>query len=422
MRLRYYLALAIILGLGLAGVLADLTPLQDPDAAPEAAGVLLVNEDGSPVGEPWQAWADSSLAPPPPGVVTFTAGVGPCGNPGCARWDDGADGPGHIWVVPEAKNPRELLLHELGHIYDGRVMNDQARTDWKRAIGDHRAGWMLTQTQPNGNTVSVCGPSCEWFAEGYKMCALYGPHITEGVHGVYDYAAGPVRQRRGCRVLRKAAKGVYAPAVAAQAADVPAAQEAPAGPLVLLLPGGGWQHADPSTMAPWVADFAAHGIRARAITYPLRDVLAAIEYVREVAAAEPGPVVAYGISAGGTIAAALAAQGAVAGAVNIAGPTDFTRWVSPFGSPIMGQIGMRTYAQKRAASPYWMLAGHQAPQLVQCGAADPLVELPQCQRYAAAAFKGQPDTRLMVMANAHAQSSRDRQVAREWIAARWPTR
>lgn len=190
--------------------------------------------------------------------------------------------------------------------------------------------------------------------------------------------------------------------------------------LVLLLPGGGWQNADPATMAPWVHDFAAHGIRAHAITYPLRDVPAATEYVRQVAAAEAGPVVAYGISAGGTIAAALAATGDVAGAVNIAGPTDFTRWVTPAGITIMRQIGMRTMAQKRAASPYWRLNGRQAPQLVQCGVADPLVEYTQCVRYASAAFKAQPDTRLMAMANAHAQSSRDRILAREWIAARWP--
>lgn len=200
-----------------------------------------------------------------------------------------------------------------------------------------------------------------------------------------------------------------------------ASVEQPRGPLVLLLAGGGWQHADPATMRPWVQDFQRHGIRARAITYPLRDVLGAIEHVRLIAAAEPGPVVAYGISAGGTIAAALAAQGLVAGAVNIAGPTDFERWASPFGSPIMAQIGMRTREQKRAASPYWMLKGRQTPQLIQCGAADPLVEITQCQRYESAARKGQPDTRLGLMVNGHAQSSRDRDVAREWVAARWPT-
>ena len=112
--------------------------------------------------------------------------------------------------------------------------------------------------------------------------------------------------------------------------------------------------------------------------------------------------------------------GLVAGAVNIAGPTDFERWISPFGSPIMRQIGMTTREQKRAASPFWMLKGRQTPQLVQCGLADPLVEWPQCQRYAAAAYRGQPDTRLHSLVNGHSQSARDRDIAREWIHARWP--
>jgi acetyl esterase/lipase len=344
--------------------------------------------------------------------------MGPCGNPGCARWGNGPDADGHVWVMPQVRDPRELLLHELGHIFDGRVMTAEARADWKRAIDDHRSGWMIPQTQSNGDAANVCGPSCEWFAEGYKMCAVYGPHITEPVYGIYGYTAGPKRQRRGCRVIRKAARGLYA---AAASGSQGAVHEAPAGPLVLLLPGGGWQRADPATMDPWVRDFRQHGIRARAITYPLKDVAGAIEYVRRVAEREPGPVVAYGISAGGTIAAALAAQGAVAGAVNIAGPTDFERWVTPSGIQIKRQIGMRTRAQMRAASPYWMLAGHQSPQLVQCGAADPLVSFDQCQRYAAAAFNGQPDTRLQAMAAAHNQWSVDRARAREWIAARWPT-
>lgn len=188
---------------------------------------------------------------------------------------------------------------------------------------------------------------------------------------------------------------------------------------VLLLPGGGWQHADPATMEPWIQDFAAHGIRARAITYPLKNVIAAIDAARQVAVAEPGPVVAYGISAGGTIAAALAATGDVAGAVNIAGPTDFTRWISPAGLQIMRQIGMRTYAQKRAASPYWRLNGRQSPQLVQCGAIDPLVEETQCERYTSAARRGNPDTTLRRMLDAHHQSGTERDAAREWIVRRW---
>ena len=194
----------------------------------------------------------------------------------------------------------------------------------------------------------------------------------------------------------------------------------PSGPLVLLLPGGGWQHAEPQTMSPWVRDFQEYGIRARAITYPLRDVLGAIRHVRDVVAAEPGPVILYGISAGGTIASALAATGEVAGAVNVAGPTDFTRWISPGGLLIMNQIHM-TRSDRQNASPYWRLNGHQSPQLIQCGLVDPIVTYDQCARFAAAARAAQPDTELQPMVNAHGQFAPDMRAARAWISTRWPT-
>lgn len=192
-------------------------------------------------------------------------------------------------------------------------------------------------------------------------------------------------------------------------------------PTVLLLPGGGWQHADAETMEPWAQDFEAHGIRALIVTYPLRDVLGAIRAVGDVVVAERerGPVIAYGISAGGTIAAALAANGRVSGAVNVAGPTDFTRWATPTGSQIMGELGM-SWEQRRESSPFFRLNGRQSPQLVQCGALDLLVTCDQGVGYVRAAKRGQRDTRLQVMANGHAQSARDRRVAREWVAARWP--
>ena len=232
-------------------------------------------------------------------------------------------------------------------------------------------------------------------------------HVDDPSSIMWPYALGP---------WQPCADGAAEPRASRKPRATP-----PRGPLVLLLPGGGWQHADPETMRPWLDDFRRHGIRARAITYPLKDVLGAIEHVQQVAAREPGVVIAYGISAGGTIAAALAARGAVAGAVNLVGPTDFERWVGPGADRIMRQIGMTTREQKRAASPFRMLNGRQSPQLVMCGLADPLVTWDQCQRYAAAAHKGQPDTRLVSMVNAHGQSSRDRRIAREWIRARWPT-
>jgi pimeloyl-ACP methyl ester carboxylesterase len=201
---------------------------------------------------------------------------------------------------------------------------------------------------------------------------------------------------------------------------------APAGahaaPMVLLLHGGGWQSGDLATMYPYRDDFEAHGYRTRVVAYPLGSVTRSIDYVDAVAQAERlrgEPVIAYGISAGGTIAAALAAAGRVDGGVDVIGPTDFTRWYSPVGIEMMLVLGM-TGAEKRSASPYWRLDGRQAPQLLQCGLADPITTYDQCTTYTTRARIRNPDTTLQTMVNAHGQWVGDRDRARAWVQARWP--
>lgn len=172
--------------------------------ATPAAAVTLVTPEGQPAGAPWQTWADQSLAPTVPGEVTFRPGVGPCGDVGCARWY--SDGTAEIWVEPRSPEAHRLLLHELGHVFDARVMNDAGHSAWKQAIMDWRSGWMVDDPKQQAR---ICGPPCEWFAEGYARCSLLGPYVRRAVRGAYEYVVGPTRQRRACRVLRMAAAGVF---------------------------------------------------------------------------------------------------------------------------------------------------------------------------------------------------------------------
>jgi len=200
------------------------------------------------------------------------------------------------------------------------------------------------------------------------------------------------------------------------------APAAHAAPTILLLHGGGWQSGDGSSMAAWGEDFRAHGYRTVVVDYPLRRVTRSMDYaagVARVKAQDGEPVIAYGISAGGTIAAMLAATGVVDGAVNVIGPTDFTRWYSPVGIAIMLAANM-SQAEKTSASPYLRLAGQQSPQLLQCGIVDPVTPYDQCTRYVAAASQANTDTQLQSMTNAHGQSVADRARARNWIKERWP--
>jgi pimeloyl-ACP methyl ester carboxylesterase len=187
-------------------------------------------------------------------------------------------------------------------------------------------------------------------------------------------------------------------------------------PPIILLHGGGWQGGSPGSMQPWEDDFRAHGYtNVYKLAYPFGNVLAAINDVKAQAVALPQPVVAYGISAGGTIAAALAASGDVAGAVNVIGPTDLVNW--PTGATIMAGLDM-TEEEKRAASPLYRLSDVR-PQLHQAGAVDPIVPYDQALRYNRAARRLQSDATLQTLANAHGQLEYERANARNWIEARW---
>jgi acetyl esterase/lipase len=193
-------------------------------------------------------------------------------------------------------------------------------------------------------------------------------------------------------------------------------------PTILLLHGGGWQSGGSAEMNPWREDFEAYGYRTRLVDYPLGNVTRSIDYTDAIAQQERlagRTVIAYGISAGGTIAAALAAAGRVDGAVDVLGPTDFVRWISPVGMYIMLAAHM-TEAEKRSASPLRRLNGRQTPQLLQCGLADPLTTFDQCSRYVDRAARGNPDTTMQLMPNAHGQWGTDRDHARTWVQARWP--
>jgi len=145
-------------------------------------------------------------------------------------------------------------------------------------------------------------------------------------------------------------------------------------------------------------------------------VLTAINDVKTQAVALPQPVVAYGISAGGTIAAALAASGDVAGGVNVIGPTDLVNW--PTGATVMAGLDM-TEEDKRAASPIYRLSDVR-PQLHQAGIADLIVPYDQALRYNGAARRVQSDTTLQTLANAHGQLEHEHAMARNWVEARWP--
>lgn len=200
---------------------------------------------------------------------------------------------------------------------------------------------------------------------------------------------------------------------------------------VLVLHGGGFNGGEPKSVEPIARDLRAAGYNAIAVPYrdenPTGNVLGEIATVRRYAqqAAPRGPVITYGVSAGGTLAAALAASGEVAGAVVAGAPTNLLTWISvtPLTIPSYWQnLGMSA-ADRRAASPYYRLSSRSSPQLLLYGDIDPIVTIDQGVNYYRAARRSQPDTTYTLMPlSPHAFREPYRAAAREWIKQRWPIR
>jgi acetyl esterase/lipase len=198
---------------------------------------------------------------------------------------------------------------------------------------------------------------------------------------------------------------------------------------IMLLHGGGFNGGLPASVAPIASDLRGAGYNVIAVPYrdenPTGNILGEIATVRRYArdAGRNGPVVAYGVSAGGTLAAALAARGDVAGAVVAGGPTNLLTWIclSPLTTPSYWKsLGMST-ADRRAASPFFRLDGHQSPQLLLYGDVDLLVPIDQGITYFHAARLRQADTKFTLMpVSPHMFRAPYVDEAREWIQQRWP--
>ena len=203
-------------------VALTLTALLAASAPAGAAQLDLVG--GSTFGSrslyPYQQWADDSYAPTYPGAVqlTFSPALLTCGTVaavGCTDWPH--------WPLPQVEidtgnGPNwthQYLMHELGHVFDATEMQDPFRADFMTIWGlpGGASAWWTPFAGDHGS------PG-EWFAESYRLCALYGPQMpyhawmtdwpAYGFPGDRDSA----HQDASCRLILNvgAAEGLPAPA------------------------------------------------------------------------------------------------------------------------------------------------------------------------------------------------------------------
>ena len=158
-------------------------------AKPRPGRAVLVTPKGRPLPGPYQRWVNRAKVPTVRGRVRIVL-------TGCPRRPRFAGcvfskRKSTIYMKRRTSHTREVLLHELGHLFDLRVLGRADRRDFKRIMGRPRRSWYRG-----------VNPPAEQFAEAYALCALR-KRINRRVTGGYGFKTGPQRHRRSCAVITR---------------------------------------------------------------------------------------------------------------------------------------------------------------------------------------------------------------------------
>jgi hypothetical protein len=163
-------------------------------AAPAAGRMpVVVDQSGKPVRGKLHAWLRRAKVPLPGGRIQVRRLPCPldASLAGCVY----TARPRIVYMRANLHEPRRIVYHELGHVFDLTVLNMRERARFKRIVGIRRSGWFRGDLPP-----------AEWFGDGYALCASHlrlhrRPRATP-----YGYAPSPRAHARVCRLIRSAAK------------------------------------------------------------------------------------------------------------------------------------------------------------------------------------------------------------------------
>jgi hypothetical protein len=161
----------------------------------ESAGgkTVLVARSGRPLPARWQRWVKRSLVP----LVNGRVKVGLKGCPdhpravGCVY----STRLSTVYIDQGRAVLPATLYHELGHLFDWRVLNNRERRRFKRLVGMGSRGWFSGRTPP-----------AEQFAEAYSFCARYRRIRSIRGYTTYGYDPSPGAHRSACALIKRAAK------------------------------------------------------------------------------------------------------------------------------------------------------------------------------------------------------------------------
>jgi acetyl esterase/lipase len=206
-------------------------------------------------------------------------------------------------------------------------------------------------------------------------------------------------------------------ATAAPAADVRCApaRQPPRRAVVLLHAGGFWIDAPARTLRAMCGPWTAAGFETVAVDYPARDFAGALRASRRAAErlrSRARHVVAYGESAGGTLADLLALEGRVDAAATVAAPTDLLAWNRGNGFYWHDTMHM-TVAQRRHGSPALRRVRRRPPILLLHSPGDEVVPLDQ----SVALARRLPTATLVRLRGRHLQDRSATRRAIRWLVA-----
>lgn len=173
---------------------------------------------------------------------------------------------------------------------------------------------------------------------------------------------------------------------ATAAGDIRVDANGPSKGIVIVAHPGGFAMGNAATSLPLAQRIAHAGYDALSLDYPLWDYRAAVKYTRHAALRARHThrhIYIIGESAGGALAAALAARGDVDAAVAVGAPTDFLRW-NP-SDTYWTYLRMNTRARRLASPARALKRAHRAaPLLLYHSPQDEIVPFSQSKRLARA--------------------------------------
>jgi hypothetical protein len=182
-------------GRGKLAVAAALLALLAPASA-QARSTRLVDPHGQAVHGKFGRWIRAARAPLTGGRIQLVIGACP-GAPrliACVQTRH----PRRIYMSRSARPARLVLYHELGHVFDLRVLSRSARRHFQRVL-HLRRGWFRGSVPP-----------AELFADAYARCVRYGPRHSGGrranpTRSVYGYQPTLRQHRAVCALIARAA-------------------------------------------------------------------------------------------------------------------------------------------------------------------------------------------------------------------------